>query len=80
MERKTVDMIKRFIKRKRAEAHIVNAVVRDDVFSVLQKECIVLYYALDDSIDGCHMQKPLLGELRQFVFEFTAHTLKKRSK
>lgn len=78
MERKTVDTIKRFIKRKRAEAHIVNAVVRDDVFSVLQKECIVLYYALDDSINGCHMQKPLLGELRQFVFINTGKVIQEQ--
>lgn len=68
MERETVKTIKKFIKDKKKEEHVVNEVVRDDVFSILQKECTVLYYALEDSIDGCHIQKPLLGEMRQFVF------------
>ena len=56
----------------------MNEVVRDDVFSVLQKECTVLYYALDDSIDGCHLQKPLLGELRQFVFINTGKVIQEQ--
>lgn len=68
MERETVQIIKEYIKQKKAEEHIVNEVVRDDVFSVLQRVCTVLYYALDDSVDGCHIEKPLLGEIRQFVF------------
>ena len=68
MEREVVEIIKGYIKKKKTEEHIVNEVVRDDVFSVLQRECTVLYYALEDAIDGCHIQKPVLGEMRQFVF------------
>lgn len=78
MESETVEVIKEYIKEKRAEERIVNEVVRDDVFSVLQKECTVLYYALDDSVDGCHIQKPVLGEMRQFVFINTSKVIQEQ--
>lgn len=78
MEQEVVQIIKEYIKQKKAEEHIVNEVVRDDVFAVLQRVCTVLYYALDDSVDGCHIEKPLLGEMRQFVFINTSKVIQEQ--
>lgn len=61
--------IQEFINLKKKEKHIVNEVIRDDVFAVLKGECVVLYYALDDcSVEGCHVIKPFNGRMEQFVF------------
>lgn len=68
MDTAVVKVIQDFIKNKKREKGIVNEIVRDDVFSVIQEECTVLYYWLDDEIDGCHIIKPVNGEMRQFVF------------
>ena len=68
MEPRVVKLIREFIREKREEKQIVNAVIRDDVFSVLDNECNVLYYNLDDEIEGCHILKPVNGKMEQFVF------------
>lgn len=51
MEKEIVSAIQKFIKIKRDEENILNIIVRDDVFAILEKECCVLYYSLDDDID-----------------------------
>lgn len=64
-----IQTIQDFILQKRDEKHIVNEVIRDDVFAILKEECIVLFYPLNDnSVEGCHMIKPVSGEMKQFVF------------
>lgn len=64
-----VSIIQQFIVSKKNDKKIINEVIRDDVFDILKNECVVLYYALDDSkVEGCHIIKPLKGELKQFVF------------
>ncbi len=68
-DKSVVHMIQEFILQKRDEKHIVNEVIRDDVFAILREECIVLFYPLnDDSVEGCHIIKPVNGEMKQFVF------------
>ncbi len=53
-------IIRQFIAEVREKKHIVNEVIRDDVFAILKAECIVLFYALEDSgVEGCHMIKPV---------------------
>lgn len=43
--------------------------VREDIFSIIERECILLYYPLDDdNIKGCHTRKVLNGKLKHFVF------------
>lgn len=78
MEQTIVNAIQEFIKMKRDEEHILNVIVRDDVFSILEEKCQVLYYALDDDIDGCHICKSLNGELRQFVYIHTSKVLQEQ--
>ncbi len=75
-----VSIIQKFITQKKNEKKIVNQVIRDDVFAILRAECVVLYYALDDSrIEGCHMIKPLNGELKQFVFINTTKAVQEQT-
>ena len=42
-----VEQIQKFIEEKRDEGKIINSIIRDDVFSILEKECTVLYYYLE---------------------------------
>ena len=76
MEKEIVSAIQKFIKIKRDEENILNIIVRDDVFAILEKECCVLYYSLDDDIDGCHICKPLNGEMKQCCVTKTSISLK----
>lgn len=75
-----VQTIQDFILQKRDEKHIVNEVIRDDVFAILREECIVLFYALNDSgVEGCHMIKPVGGEMKQFVFINTTKAVQEQT-
>lgn len=75
-----VHMIQQFILQKRDEKHIVNEVIRDDVFAILREECIVLFYPLNDnSVEGCHIIKPVNGEMKQFVFIDTTKAVQEQT-
>lgn len=78
MERKVVELIQEIIADKKQEKQIVNTVIRDDVFTVLDNECHVLYYSLDDEIEGCHIQKPVNGKMEQFVFINTSKVVQEQ--
>lgn len=79
-DEKTVAAIQKFVDQKRNEEHIVNQVIRDDVFALLEKHCIVLYYPLDDSkIEGCHIIKPLGEKEEQFVFINTTKAVQEQT-
>lgn len=75
-----VSVIQEFVTFKKSEKGIVNEIIRDDVFDILRAECVVLYYALDDSqIEGCHMIKPLNGRMEQFVFINTTKAVQEQT-
>lgn len=75
-----VSVIQEFITSQKVEKNIVNEVIRDDVFAILRNECVVLYYALDDSmIEGCHVIKPLNGRMEQFVFINTTKAIQEQT-
>lgn len=78
MQRQAVESIQKFIKQKIQEKGIVNPIVRDDVFAILEKECHVLYFVLDDEVDGCHICKPVNGEMEQFVYINTFKVLQEQ--
>ena len=78
MERDIVSAIQKFIITKRNKENILNVIVRDDVFALLERECYVLYYSLEDEIDGCHICKPLNGEMKQFVYINTSKVLQEQ--
>lgn len=75
-----VSIIQEFIDCKKKEKNIVNEIIRDDVFAILRNECVVLYYALDDSkVEGCHIIKPLNGRMEQFVFINTTKAIQEQT-
>lgn len=75
-----VSAIQKLIASKKIEKGIVNEVIRDDIFAILKAECVVLYYALEDnSIEGCHVIKPLNGKLEQFVFINTTKAVQEQT-
>lgn len=75
-----VTAIQTFVEKKRKEEHIVNQVIRDDVFALLEKYCIVLYYPLEDpKIEGCHIIKPLGAGEEQFVFINTTKAVQEQT-
>lgn len=75
-----VNAIQEFVNQKQQEEHIVNQVIRDDVFSLLEKHCIVLYYPLEDpKIEGCHIIKPLGTGEEQFVFINTTKAVQEQT-
>lgn len=64
-----VNCIREFIKEKRKKKNIVNTIIGEGVFSILENESILLYYPLkDEKIKGIHTEKVVHDELRQFVF------------
>lgn len=72
------------VEEIKKENKIRNAIIRDDVFSILQAcDCIVLYYPLDgeeqDGCDGCHIEKPVNGRMMQFVFINTNNTRERQA-
>ena len=73
-----IEQIRAFINEKREQGKIINQVIRDDVFGMLEKECIVLYYPLDDDIEGFHIGKPIHDEIKQFVFINTQKVLQEQ--
>lgn len=61
------------------ENDIVNIVIRDDVFKILESHCSVIYYPLlDEDINGFHITRTVLGESRHFVFINTWNTLERQ--
>lgn len=55
---------------------IENDVLRDYVFEILEKHCVVLYYPLkDEKSNGFHTKKIVKDELKDFVYINTAKPL-----
>lgn len=55
-EKQVAQTIQYLIRNLRKDKHIVNEVIRDDVFAILRAECIVLFFPSKDSgVEGCHV-------------------------
>lgn len=84
MNAELVHGIQELVVKIREENHIVNEIIRDDVFSILQAcECAVLYYPLEgeeeEGCDGCHVVKYVNGRPEQFVFINTNNTRERQA-
>lgn len=79
-DEEVVKAIQEFVTLKRQENEIVNEIIRDDVFAILEKQCVVLYYPLpDEKVEGCHIRKPLGGGMEQFVFINTTKAVQEQT-
>ena len=76
--------IENLVEEIRNENDIINRIIRDDVFSILQQcDCTVLYFPLpkenSDGCSGCHLEKRVNGKCKQFVFINTANTRERQA-
>lgn len=59
---------------------IVNLVIRDDVFKILESHCKVVYYPLkNEDINGFHVTRTMCGETCHFVYINTWNTLERQA-
>lgn len=79
-DEEVVSAIQEFIETKRQENLIVNEIVRDDVFAILERQCVVLYYPLpEETVEGCHIRKPVGEGVAQFVFINTTKAVQEKT-
>lgn len=58
---------------------IVNKIVRNDIFEILEKLCVVLRFPLDDEeANGIHVIRCIKGEDKHFVFINTSNGIEKQ--
>ena len=68
-----VSAIKTVVNTIKKDYLIENDVLRDYVFEILEKECIVLYYPIEEEKNnGFHIKKIVNNELEDFVYINTA--------
>ncbi len=60
----------------RKEYIVNNRIIKDDIFRILEKYCVVVYYPLPDEKKnrGFHIKRFLNGKLKDFVYINTAKT------
>lgn len=61
------------------ENKIVNKVIRDEVFEILEKYCSAIYYPLEDEdINGFHITRTSNGNIYHFVYINSANTIERQ--
>lgn len=79
LSKEIVEKIIELTDEELKEHGIVNEIVRDDVFSVLDSHCLILYYPLpEDDINGYHINRMINDKPQEFVFINTANTTEKQ--
>ena len=84
LDQTITESIEKLVEEIRRENGIINRIIRDDVFSILQEcDCTVLYFPLpnenSDGCSGCHLEKNVNGKCKQFVFINTANTRERQA-
>lgn len=73
------NIIKAVVDECRTENGIINDVIRDDVFKILEKHCYVVYYPLEkEDINGFHVMRTVNGEKKHFVYINTWNTTERQ--
>lgn len=74
MDWKEIDnVIQEIISDIKDKCIIKNAAIRDDIFNILEDNCTVIYYPLDNEKNrGFHIKKIVKNELKDFVYINTA--------
>lgn len=68
-----IKILKREVEAIREQNNIVNLILRNDVFALLDaQECTVLYFPLKDTIEGFRTVKYVDGKNEQFIYINTA--------
>lgn len=64
------------VKSVKEEYILNNNIIKDDIFQILEKHCVVVYYPIEDETKnrGFHIKRFLNGKLTDFVYINTAKT------
>lgn len=74
------DVIVQVVNECREQNDIVNLVIRDDVFKILDSHCKVIYYPLEnENINGFHITRMVCNETLHFVYLNTWNTLERQA-
>ncbi len=76
---KVISVLPEIISNLKVDYVIKNDVIRDDIFSILEKHCTVIYYPIKDE-DNCgfHIKRMVNGTKQDFVYINTAKPLPKQ--
>lgn len=74
---KIISLIPDVVDRVRKEYIVNNRIIKDDIFKILEKHCIVLYYPIPEETKnrGFHIKRFLNGKLTDFVYINTANAM-----
>lgn len=76
LTKEIVQRINDYIRAELKAQNIANKIIRDDVFSILDRHCTILYYPLEnESIKGYHISRHIGEETKDFVYINTAKTM-----
>lgn len=76
---KIVKVLPSIIEKLKAENMVEKTIIRDDIFKILEKHCIVIYYPFADE-DNCgfHTRRSINNEWVDFVYINTGKSLSKQ--
>lgn len=74
-----VEKIREEVNKIKVKYGIVNKIIRNDIFEILDKLCVVLRYPLDDEeANGIHVERYIKGQKKDFVFINTSNGIEKQ--
>lgn len=74
--RKIYEKIPNVIEELRSDYVLNNRIIRDDIFGILEKYCIVVYYPLENEKNcGFHIKRYVKDHLEDFVYINSAKTI-----
>ena len=71
--KKIENVIREIVSHIKKECIIQNTAIRDDIFSILEDKCTVMYYPLQNEKNrGFHIKRIVKNQLEDFVYINTA--------
>ncbi len=73
---KIVELIPTVIEKVRIDYVLNNMIIKDDIFGILEKHCMVIYYPMEDENNcGFHTKRFVKDKLEDFVYINTAKNI-----
>ncbi len=72
---KIIGVMPQVVNSVRSEYVVNNTIIKDDIFRILERHCIVVYYPFPEEKKnrGFHIKRFMNGDLKDFVYINTAH-------
>lgn len=55
-------------KKERIQAVCINTIIKENIFDILDDNCTVVYYPIEDKNNGFHTSRQVKGKKKNFVF------------